>query len=100
MASNSRAAYFPVGNLHYNHCAFGRLRAFQLACLFWMPAMIIIAAAWLVEINQQGFWTFIAAFSKQPGVYWDCFLAAWVGLACVSWEVFHTAVFFLHLPTI
>ena len=45
-ARNSCAAYFPIGNLHY--CAFGRLRAFQLACLFWMPAMI--AAAWLVEV--------------------------------------------------
>ena len=45
-ALNSCAAYFPVGNLHY--CAFGRLTAFQLACFFWMPAMI--AAAWLVEV--------------------------------------------------
>ena len=45
-AHNSRAAYFPAGKLHY--CAFGRLEAFQLACLYCVPTMI--AAAWLVEV--------------------------------------------------
>ncbi len=52
---NIFAAYFLVGNLHY--CAFGSLRAFQLACLFWIST--VVDAAWLVEVwISRAFWRF------------------------------------------